>query len=151
MIKTAPSLGDFVVEYRNLSRARGAARVVIVHLTDDAGPEEVFSSCLARTGIEAERLAATWALEDGTCAWRALRADNGDAGLARIATEVASVATSPLRPGNVQSGILPVPMQDTAAPVDKRGPTPRALQPGPELRHGLGRAARGVTSHAPRS
>ena len=92
-MRATPANGDFVVEYRDLSRGRGAARVVVVHLTSDAGPEEVFSSNLAQSGTQAERLAAMWALEDGTCAWRVVRADTGDPALTSLLAEGASACT----------------------------------------------------------
>ena len=90
MMRTEPSTGDFVVEYTDASRRRDAAQVVIVHLTCDVGPEEVFWSRLPHSGTQAERLAATWALEDGTCAWRLLGADTVDAVLTGITTDVIS-------------------------------------------------------------
>ena len=62
--------GDYVVEYRHLARGRGQGRVAVVHLTHDAGPEELFTSSAARSGERAESLATLWALEDGTSAWR---------------------------------------------------------------------------------
>jgi hypothetical protein len=78
MRRSGPAPGDFIVEYRNLWRGRGAARVVVVHLTSDAGPEELFSSSASHSGERAEGLAALWALEDGTCAWRVVRDDGAD-------------------------------------------------------------------------
>jgi hypothetical protein len=79
MRESVPAPGDFVVEYRNPSRGRGSARVVVVHLTRDAGPEELFSSYFSLSGERAEGLATLWALEDGTCAWRMVRGDGADA------------------------------------------------------------------------
>jgi len=79
-----PAPGDFVVEYRQLSRGRGAARVAVMHLTRDAGPEELFSSNASRSGERAEGLAALWALQDGTCAWRVLRNDEASGAACRI-------------------------------------------------------------------
>ncbi len=105
-MRTTPSPGDFVVEYRDLARGRGAARVVIVHLTSDAGPEEVFSSNLPRVGVRAERLAATWALEDGTCAWRVMRAETGERALSSITTEVTAAPNSTFRPDSVQRTVV---------------------------------------------
>ena len=70
-----PRPGDFVVEYRHLSYGRGTARVAVVHLTEDAGPEELFTSSAARSGERAESLAAIWAFEDGTRAWRLVWGD----------------------------------------------------------------------------
>jgi hypothetical protein len=84
MSASIPVPGDFVVEYRHLSRGRGAARVVVVHLTRDAGPEELFSSRASRSGERAEGLAALWAREDGTCAWRVVRNDHADAVAERL-------------------------------------------------------------------
>ena len=78
MTPSAPAPGDFVVEYRHLSRGRPAARVAIVHLTPDAGPEELCSSYAVHAGERAERLAAQWAVQDGTRAWRVVRRDGGD-------------------------------------------------------------------------
>jgi hypothetical protein len=83
-----PSPGDFVVEYRGAWHRRGEARVVVVQVTADAGPEEVFSSCLVESGRRAERLAATWALEDGASAWRVLRADTGEQRFTRLDIDV---------------------------------------------------------------
>jgi hypothetical protein len=93
MMRSEPSRGDFVVEYTDASRRRDAARVVIVHLTSDAGPEEVYWSRLPQAGTQAERLAATWALEDGTCAWRLSGADTEDAVLTGITTDVVAAGT----------------------------------------------------------
>jgi hypothetical protein len=89
--------------------------VVIVHLTGDSGHEDIFSSCLVEAGAHAERLAVTWALEDGTCAWRVLHADTAGAVLTGIMTDVTSALNSDLRPGSVQFGILPSATPRTAA------------------------------------
>lgn len=88
MTRTEPSAGDFVVEYIDASRRHDEARVVIVHLMSDLGLEEVYWSRLPHAGSHAERLAATWALEDGTCAWRLIGADTGDASLTGLTTDV---------------------------------------------------------------
>jgi hypothetical protein len=85
--RSVPAPGDFVVEYRHLSRGRGSARVAVMHLTHDAGPEELFSSNASRSGERAEGLAALWALEDGTCAWRLMQADSVETAPIRIAPD----------------------------------------------------------------
>ena len=77
MIATVPRPGDYIVEYRSAWQWRGGGRVAVVHLTTDAGPEELFSSSANHCGDRAESLAALWALEDGTRAWRVLRNDPG--------------------------------------------------------------------------
>lgn len=78
MQRRAPTQGDFVVEYRPASRPRGSGRVAVVHLTPDAGPEELFSSNATGAGDRAEGLAALWALQDGCSAWRVVRTLAGD-------------------------------------------------------------------------
>ena len=90
MNRLVPAPGDFVVEYRHLSRGRGTARVAVMHLTRDAGPEELFWSNASRSGERAEGLATLWALEDGTCAWRVLRNDDADTVACRIGIDVTS-------------------------------------------------------------
>lgn len=77
MRRRTPHIGDYLVEYRHLSRP-GAARVAVVHLTADAGPEELFSSSAPGAGERAESLATMWAIEDGALAWRVLRNDGGE-------------------------------------------------------------------------
>jgi hypothetical protein len=119
--RATPSIGDFVVEYRDRARERRGARVVIVHLTSDSGRKDVFSSCRAEEGSHAERLAVTWALEDGTCAWRVLHADTDGAVLSGIMTDVTSAPNSNHRPGSVQFGILPIaPRTPAVASIDER-------------------------------
>lgn len=95
-----PAPGDFVVEYRGSWQNRGGARVVVVQVTADAGPEEVFSSCLVESGRRAERLAATWALEDGAAAWSVVRTDTGERRFTRLDTDVRAA------PGIVCLGLL---------------------------------------------
>ena len=80
----APVPGDFVVEYRHRSHGRGSARVVVLHLTHDAGPEELFSSRVSHSGERAEGLATLWAFQDGTSAWRRVHGDGGAAVAVRI-------------------------------------------------------------------
>ncbi|MGV3518651.1 hypothetical protein [Luteitalea sp.] len=70
MTQSMPAPGDFVVQYRHSPGSRGAARIVVVYLTPDAGPEELFSSATLRGAQRAEDLAALWALQDGSHAWR---------------------------------------------------------------------------------
>ena len=70
MNESMPAPGDFVVQYLRGLAGRGAARIVVVHLTTDAGPEELFSSTTLRAAERAEDLAALWALQDGSRAWR---------------------------------------------------------------------------------
>lgn len=77
MPATAPKPGDYVVEYRPPWRGHTPSRVAVVHLTPDAGPEELFSSDAVRSGERAESLATLWALEDGTSAWRIVRSGLG--------------------------------------------------------------------------
>ena len=100
---SAPCPGDFVVEYRQLSHGRGAARVAVVHLTADAGPEELFTSNAARSGERAENLATLWAFEDGTRAWRLVWGDGDRATLHPIGIG----ATFPNAVGGVMGSVLP--------------------------------------------
>jgi hypothetical protein len=102
-MRTTPSAGDFVVEYQDLSRERGPTRVVVVRLTREEGPQEVFSSCLPQSGTTAGRLAATWALEDGTCAWRVMHAPTGERCITRLTTDVTSAAHAPGRRGSTRA------------------------------------------------
>lgn len=82
MTEPMPAPGDFVVEYRQCPGGRGAARIVVVHLTPDAGPEELFAAATLRGGERAEDLAALWAMQDGSRAWRVHRS-RGAAGSAQ--------------------------------------------------------------------
>jgi hypothetical protein len=103
MRASEPSPGDFVVEYRHLSHGRGAARVAVVHLTMDAGPEELFTSNAARSGERAENLATIWAFEDGTRAWRLMWGDGDRATLQPIGID----ARLPRPLGGVMESVLP--------------------------------------------
>ena len=92
MNESMPAPGDFVVEYRRCFGGRGAARIVVVHLTPDAGPEELFTSVTLRAAERAEDLAALWALQDGSRAWRIVHTSDMGVSAQRI-----GIARSPAR------------------------------------------------------
>jgi hypothetical protein len=100
-----PTPGDFIVEYRKLSHSRRTARVAVLQLTPDAGPEELFTSNAARCGERAEHLATLWAFEEGTRAWRVMTGEGDRSLLQPIGIDARSLGSM----GGVRASVLASP------------------------------------------